>query len=251
MKRDDGYLMEGDEEALRLDIKTEVIKLKDTGTTDSPNTPTTLKRTADTSVIVRDNETVVIGGIIGHDETESEYKVPLLGDIPVLGWLFKTHSTTTEKTNMFIFVTPHIINNPGDIKRLTRNKEVESGKTVAGTKDRLVGADEKARAMKIAEQGYDEMQKGRLTEAGKYFLESLQIDPENPYAMINLAVVNEKEGKPEKAVELYRKVVLSGTSRIAKGSSNPEEVGKSLVQIAKDGLQRLHAPPPVIPDTSQ
>ncbi len=226
---------------LRLDIKTEVIKLKDSSSSTTSQTPTTLKRTADTSVIVRDNQTVVIGGIIGHDETENDYKIPLLGDIPVLGWLFKTHSTNMTKTNMFIFVTPHIIKNPADISRVTRQKERESGSTVSRSLERLVGLDDKARALKISEKGYAEMQGNNLTEAKKYFMESLQIDPENPYALINIAVIYEKEGLADKAVDAYRKVVLSGTKRVASGSSDPKKVGESLVRIAKEGLIRLHA----------
>ncbi len=227
--------------SLRLDIKTEVVKLKDSSSSTASRTPTTLKRTADTSVIIRDNETVVIGGIIGHDETESDYKVPLLGDIPVLGWLFKTHSTTTEKTNMFIFVTPHIINNPSDISRVTHMKEKESGKVVSSVKESLVGTADRARALKISERGYDALQNGRIAEAKKYLLESLQIDPTNPYALINLAVVYEKQGQSDKAVETYRKVVLSRTNKIAKGSSDSKNIGKSLGRIAREALQRLHA----------
>jgi general secretion pathway protein D len=233
--------------ALRLNIKTEVIKLKDSSSSSISLTPTTLKRTADTTVIVRDNQTVVIGGIIGHDETESDYKVPLLGDIPVLGWLFKTHSTNATKTNMFIFVTPHIIKNPADISHVTRNKEKESGKTFSEIRDSLVKPEDRTRSLKISERGYDEMQNNNLTEAKKYFMESLQVDPENPYALINLAVIYEKEGQSEKAVAAYRKVVLSGTGRLASGSSDPKKVGESLTGIAKEGLIRLHADIPASP----
>ncbi len=227
--------------ALRLNIKTEVIKLKDSDSSSTSLTPTTLKRTAETTVIVRDNETVVIGGIIGHDETESDYKVPLLGDIPVLGWLFKTHATKTQKTNMFIFVTPHIIKNPADLSLLTRKKETLSDSSPSKTQGMLMSPDDKERALKISEQGYSELQNNHLIEAKNYFLESLQIDPENPYALINLAVVYEKEGQTDKAIEAYRKVVLSGTNRVASGSSDPAKVGEPLIRIAKESLFRLHA----------
>ncbi len=230
---------------LRLEIKTEVVKLSDSSAQSASQTPTTLKRTADTTVVIPDNETVVIGGIIGHDETVSNYKVPLLGDIPVLGWLFKTHSTGGTKTNMFIFVTPHIINNPAEISRVTREKRMKSDRSVLQIRGGTVGSDDRARALKISERGYEELQHNRLDEAKDHLLESLQIDPENPYALINLAVVYEKEGQPDKAVAAYRKVVLSGTTRIASGSSDPKMVGESLVTIAKESLLRLHA---VIPE---
>ena len=50
-------------------------------------------------------------------------KVPILGDIPLLGWLFKTDSTTNNKTNMFIFITPHIVRNPAEIAAVTMKKK--------------------------------------------------------------------------------------------------------------------------------
>lgn len=227
--------------ALRLEIKTEVIKLSNASASSESLTPTTLKRTADTTVVVSNNETVVIGGIIQNDETTDDYKVPGLGDIPVLGWLFRTHSTDGEKTNMFIFITPHIINNPSDIKQVTRSKESESGRTVSQARKSLVTPEEQAQAMKISEQGYDEMQKNRIAQAKTDFLASLRLDPENPYALINLAVIYEKEGRITQAVAAYRRVVRSGTKRIAAGSSDPKKVGEPLVEIARQNLVRLQA----------
>jgi general secretion pathway protein D len=69
----------------------------------------TNKRSAKTSVVVKDNETVVIGGLIQDQDTETINKIPLLGDIPLLGWLFKTKSTERQKTNLMIVLTPRII----------------------------------------------------------------------------------------------------------------------------------------------
>ncbi len=224
-------------DVLRLELKTEVIKLKDNT---ASLTPTTLKRTADTTVMIQDGETVVIGGIIGQDATESEYKVPLLGDIPVLGWLFKTHSTNSTKTNMFIFVTPHIIKNPADMSRLTHGKEAESGKGVSQAQREIFGSGDKERSLKLSELGYEKLQHNQIPEAKEYFLEALQIDPENPYALINIAVVYEKERQIEKAVEAYRKV-LFGTATIDSGSGNPMRDGIPLRQIAEENLKRLHA----------
>ena len=58
--------------------------------TSSDDRPTTLKRTIDTTVIVKDKSTVVIGGLIDDSFSEIEYKVPCLGDIPFFGYLFKS-----------------------------------------------------------------------------------------------------------------------------------------------------------------
>ncbi|MDY6822567.1 MAG: type II secretion system secretin GspD [Thermodesulfobacteriota bacterium] len=93
---------------IRLDIIQEVTKL-DQMTTVSADRPATLKRTIDTNVIVHDRHTIVIGGLIDDSMTEVQYKVPCLGDIPGLGWLFKTLSDSSDKTNLFVFLTPHVI----------------------------------------------------------------------------------------------------------------------------------------------
>jgi len=98
------------ERLVRLTIGLEVSALE--STTDFR--PTTLKRTIDTTVIVDDKSTIVIGGLIEDTNAVSVYKVPLLGDIPVLGWLFKVQKSSQQKTNLYIFLTPHVINNPSE-----------------------------------------------------------------------------------------------------------------------------------------
>ena len=71
-------------DVLRLEIDTEVTRIKT-----ARNTPTTFKRTATTTVILNDRNTVVIGGIIGHDARDDDTKVPILGDIPLLDGCLK------------------------------------------------------------------------------------------------------------------------------------------------------------------
>ncbi|MFZ3104451.1 MAG: type II secretion system secretin GspD, partial [Smithella sp.] len=93
-----------EENFIRLKISQQVTKVTSASTS---ATPTTLKRTAKTTVVVKDNETIVIGGLVGDSTQDNTYKVPLLGDIPLLGWLFKTNSTSREKTNLYVFLTPH------------------------------------------------------------------------------------------------------------------------------------------------
>jgi general secretion pathway protein D len=85
-------------------------------------TPTTLKRTAKTTVVVKSGETVVIGGMIQDDSSKGTGKVPLMGDIPLLGWLFKTRSTTNTRTNLFVFITPRIIEQPEDARKIQQEK---------------------------------------------------------------------------------------------------------------------------------
>lgn len=85
-------------------------------------TPTTDKRTAKTTVVVKSGETVVIGGMIEETLDDGTYKVPLLGDIPLLGWLFKSHSIIKKRTNLFVFITPRVIQNPEDASKIQEEK---------------------------------------------------------------------------------------------------------------------------------
>ncbi len=104
---------------VRLNLSLEVSALE--STTDFR--PTTLKRTVETTVMVKDSGTVVIGGLIDDNFSQTEYKVPCLGDIPGLGWLFKTRSKGNEKSNLFIFITPKVIQNPGEASTIYESKK--------------------------------------------------------------------------------------------------------------------------------
>ena len=105
---------------VKLKIFEEVIKLKK-GT--EQYTPTTLKRSAKTTVIVKNSHTVVIGGMIGESIEEGTYQAPCLGSIPGLGWLFKSQYNSRNKTNLFIFLTPRIIETPRDAKAIYNQKK--------------------------------------------------------------------------------------------------------------------------------
>ena len=90
--------------------------------------PTTLKRTAKTTIMIKDKQTIVIGGLMGDSSTSSNYQVPLLGDIPLLGWLFKTKGQRREKTNLYIFITPHVIETVADARAVhdVKREQIES-----------------------------------------------------------------------------------------------------------------------------
>lgn len=83
------------------------------------------KRDIKTRITVYDGKTVVIGGLIKNDKTIVETKVPILGSIPVLGWLFKQRTEQYEKRNLLIFITPHIVTDQGKIHNLTDKKKQE------------------------------------------------------------------------------------------------------------------------------
>jgi type IV pilus assembly protein PilQ len=70
--------------------------------------PTIITREASTEMIARDGQTVVIGGIYKKTDSQSRTGLPLLSDLPVIGWLFKKEKTTEDQTELLIFVTPHL-----------------------------------------------------------------------------------------------------------------------------------------------
>jgi general secretion pathway protein D len=82
----------------------------------------TSKKSTTTTVIVQDQQTVVVGGLVSDSINDTIKKVPLLGDIPILGWLFKTRVKTNTKTNLLIFLTPHVIKTPEDLFALQQGK---------------------------------------------------------------------------------------------------------------------------------
>ncbi|MGC4113955.1 MAG: type II secretion system secretin GspD [Myxococcales bacterium] len=105
---------------LQVDEQTEEIASKD-----DRLGPTTSKRTAKTTVVAKDQQTIVIGGLIQERTVNSVSKVPLLGDIPVLGWLFRQNGVTKQRTNLLLFLTPYIIRDPSDFQRIFERKMKE------------------------------------------------------------------------------------------------------------------------------
>lgn len=82
-------------------------------------------RRVENTVVVNDGETVAIGGLISEQFDDTENKVPFLGDIPFLGWLFKTKTENLRKVNLLIFLTPHIVRNADDLQREAIRKRLE------------------------------------------------------------------------------------------------------------------------------
>lgn len=83
---------------------------------------TTSKRSATTTVVVKDGQTVIIGGLIKDYSQIAEQKVPILGDIPIIGYLFKSQKKRNEKTNLLIFITPHIVRDARDLSNVTKDR---------------------------------------------------------------------------------------------------------------------------------
>ena len=87
------------------------------------NAPIISTREATASVTVRDKQTMVIGGMIKDDKTETIHKIPIVGDIPLLGKLFQRKDTRVEKTELMVFITPHVVYTDTDANRVTAEQK--------------------------------------------------------------------------------------------------------------------------------
>ena len=79
-------------------------------------------RTIDTTILVDDQEVIIIGGLIRDKETFNDSKVPLLGSIPGIGFLFRSSSTTTQKQNLLVFLRPTVLDSRAAITSATQRK---------------------------------------------------------------------------------------------------------------------------------
>ncbi|MCB9073499.1 MAG: type II secretion system secretin GspD [Bdellovibrionaceae bacterium] len=80
------------------------------------------KRSIKTNLTLKSGDTAVLGGLIQEKDDLTEQKIPFLGDIPILGWLFKGRKYSREKTNLMVFLTPTILRNSQDHKKLLNKK---------------------------------------------------------------------------------------------------------------------------------
>jgi general secretion pathway protein D len=96
---------EGTQVMLKISIESSSIGTKPAGAVDL----VTNKRTVSTTVLIEDGGIVVLGGLIEDDTSKGEQRVPYLGNIPILGLLFKTRNQTSSKTNLMIFIRPKIM----------------------------------------------------------------------------------------------------------------------------------------------
>ena len=107
------------QDVVRLEIEQET---KDIAGSDPDLGPTWSQRKLKTQAVVHDQQSVVIGGLIQERDIYSVTKVPLLGDIPILGYLFKFSTKTKKKTNLLILLTPYIIKDQLDLQQIRERK---------------------------------------------------------------------------------------------------------------------------------
>jgi general secretion pathway protein D len=105
---------------IRLDVEQEVSDVEAANYNNLG--PATSKRSTKTTVVARDQQTVVIGGLMSDRASETITKVPILGDIPVIGFFFRSSSRDLKKTNIIIALTPYVISDLSDLRRVAEKK---------------------------------------------------------------------------------------------------------------------------------
>jgi general secretion pathway protein D len=113
------HIHEGNELRLEVEVSSESVA---TTTVEGQADLITNKRKLKTMILAADQETIVLGGLISDDIIETESKVPLLGDIPILGWLFKSKSTQHVKRNLMVFLRPTVVLDKQKATTLTQDK---------------------------------------------------------------------------------------------------------------------------------
>ena len=92
----------------------------------SVQAPTVARRSAQATIRVADGQTVILGGIISDNTNRSVKKVPFLGDLPLLGSLFRRSTVTTKKSELLVFLTPKVVRTPEEASALTRSQQEKS-----------------------------------------------------------------------------------------------------------------------------
>jgi hypothetical protein len=159
-------------------------------------------RKIENTVVVADEETVVIGGLIGEEYRDTVTKVPWLGDIPILGWLFKTTERQLDKKNLLVFLTPHIIRKPEELEYQTIRKREEfarrSGKALGDPrKAELQEQDEKF----LDEYGIPLQKTGRRNPGRDKMGELRERYPLERMREIEQQLVEEKSEQEAEAIE--------------------------------------------------
>ena len=108
---------------IRLEVEQQIEDV--TGIDKITQTPMTANRAIKSVVVVEDQQTIVLGGLMRDNVKESESKFPILGDIPILGWFFKSRTKKQEKVNLLLVLTPYIIRDVADFQTILERKMEE------------------------------------------------------------------------------------------------------------------------------
>jgi len=231
---------------VRLEISLEISEISGTQTAQ----PTTLKRTVETTAIVQDTNTVVLGGLIDDQIDKTLYKVPCLGDIPGLGLLFSQKSNVSSKTNLFIFLTPRVIQDPAEATEVSNEKREQIDK-LREENIKLYGdqpADEtssrKADDAKMESLSYQEQQETTPNTGAQNTSVEAKVEPTSVAANLPQPVPQSAEGstgplKPKSATSDKNKTVAATPSAAGGSGYTVQVAAVGTVQQADQILKKL------------
>ena len=214
------------DDMVTLAIEQEIKKVS--GSAVSSTAPTTLTRTTNTTVKLKNHSIMVISGMIKDDSTTTVTGIPGLSQIPVLGWLFKTQSTMTQKTNVMLFITAHIIDTLEDNQKLMEGK--------------------RATMEDFNRQGDAEFNKGAFTDTGRSIQLKNEIEGLSPEEAQKTQSQRDKEKaqrekaekkaekERQKAVEKAEKEAVEENTKLLTPSAvdNNEENGNQFLNNNED-----------------
>jgi len=187
--------------------------------------PIIAKRKTKQTVVLKNGQTIVISGLVRYSESETYKKIPLLGDIPLLGWLFRNSTMQSDKNNLVIFITPHIIHGAEDLAAIYKTKVDERDAFF----ERMTGSNYKNDKFyqKLPKQEDGQFRASELDKA-----EQVRLDAQRKEILQALGYEKEPEHKE---------------SRKESEVSVPMSSGSSMdVEPSEIGIGGLEEPPPVI-----
>lgn len=194
-------------------IRMEIFPEQSTGSVNDDGLPEKATTTVQTNVMVKDGKTIVLGGLFKEKTTLANSQVPILGDIPLLGGLFRNINDVSIRTELIILITPHIINDPEETEGAERLADVgrlaqKARKNIAWISRTRRGEDQYSRALRYYDDGDKEMALCTLNsmwESNRQYLEVDRLreriikETEPDYQMrierIMLGMMEDKESK--------------------------------------------------------
>ena len=206
-----------DSDTIKLTVEQNDENVKQ-GTEAAEGGPTTTKRSIKTAIVTNNGQTVVLGGLIKDFNATQIRKVPLLGDIPILGYLFKTKSKVKKKSNLVVFLTPNIIRTPRDFLAILQKKINEQNDFIAENYG-------KSQQKQIHHSL--EVHASHILELSKATLPP----PEKPTSSAPLPAVPEKSSEPKKQSASKESQPVS--PKISSEATNTEDS-----DLALEGVQK-------------
>ena len=111
-----------------MEIKQNIDDLSGFQTIDNVAWPIVETRTLSASVAVRSGDTIVLGGLMANSRSEVSSKIPILGDIPLLGWLFSSHNNSGNRSEVIVFITPYVLDTSQEMEAEARRRQESMGK---------------------------------------------------------------------------------------------------------------------------